>query len=359
MSDARFGGVIAAIPTPVTAAGEPDCERFVALARTLLANGCDGLNVLGTTGEATSFAVEQRLKVMTAARRALPESSLIVGTGCAAVADAVLLTRQAAMLGFSGALLLPPFYYKDVSEEGVLAYVTAVAEATADSQIPLYLYNFPALSGVSYTYTLVRKLFTQLGGRIGGVKDSSGNLEYARSLASISPQLRVFPSSEAALMEARAGTFAGCISATANVNADYCAKAYHAGDEVAWRKAVAIRKIFDGLPMVAAVKYVLSRTRREPELAAVVPPWSNSPSSSSEQSTRGRKRSGSQPCDANADCASGQSQLRKLRSMSCSCRVFLEFQRAAAPGNRTGARASAHTACGAYVGRSCNRRACG
>ncbi|MGH9644422.1 MAG: dihydrodipicolinate synthase family protein [Terriglobales bacterium] len=264
--------MIAAIPTPITETGEPDCERLVALARALLVEGCDGLNVLGTTGEATSFAVEQRLRVMAAVRKALPESPLMVGTGAAALADAIFLTRQAARLDFSAALLLPPFYYKNISEEGVISYVVSVAEATADSPIPLYLYNFPAMSGVTYTCTVVRKLVTQLGARIGGVKDSSGDLEYARSVASISPQLRVFPSNEATLMEARAGVFDGCISATANVSCAHCAKAYHAGDEVALRKAVAIRQIFDGLPLVPAVKYVLSRTRREPELAAVMAP---------------------------------------------------------------------------------------
>jgi 4-hydroxy-tetrahydrodipicolinate synthase len=272
VSGVQIGGVIAAIPTPVTQGGEPDCERFVALARALLADGCDGLNVLGTTGEATSFGVQQRLTVMSAVRKALPGSSLMVGTGAAAVADAIFLTRHAATLGFSAALLLPPFYYKNVAEEGVISYVTSVAEATADTPIALYLYNFPALSGVAYTCTLVRKLFTQLGVRIGGVKDSSGDLEFARTVASISPQLRVFPSSEAALMEARTGTFAGCISATANLSAAYCARAYHAGDEGAWRKAVAIRQMFDGLPVVPAVKYVLSRTRGDPQLAAVLPP---------------------------------------------------------------------------------------
>jgi 4-hydroxy-tetrahydrodipicolinate synthase len=272
VNHAPIAGVIAAIPTPVTETGEPDCERFVALARSLLADGCDGLNVLGTTGEGTSFGVEQRLQVMSAARKALPDSPLLVGTGAAALADAIFLTRQAATLGFSAALLLPPFYYKNVSEQGVISYVTSVAAATADSQIPLYLYNFPELSGVPFTYALVQRLFAQLGARIGGMKESSGDLELARSVASISPKLRVFPSNEAALLEARTGIFAGCISATANVNAVHCARAYHAGDEVAWRKAVAIRQAFDGLPMVPAVKYVLSRTRREPELAAVLPP---------------------------------------------------------------------------------------
>src|ERR1700722_14724351 len=147
-------GVIAAIPTPVNSVGNPDHARFLALARALLADGCDGLNVLGTTGEATSFTSEQRMGVMHAAAKGLPLERLMVGTGAAAVSDAVRLTRYAGELGFAGALWLPPFYNKNVTDEGVTSYVAAVANATAETEIPLYLYNFPALSGVAYSPAL-------------------------------------------------------------------------------------------------------------------------------------------------------------------------------------------------------------
>ena len=118
-TSSKLQGVIAAIATAVDERGEPDCARSVALARFLLAHGCDGLNVLGTTGEATSFSLEQRKRVMTAYRDAgLPLDRLMVGTGAASVADAIGLTRHAAELGFAGALVLPPFYYKGVSTTG-------------------------------------------------------------------------------------------------------------------------------------------------------------------------------------------------------------------------------------------------
>ena len=125
-------GVIAAIATAVDENGEPDCVRSTALARFLLSNGCDGLNVLGTTGEATSFSVEQRKLMMTAYRdAALPLERLMVGTGAASVADAVTLTRHAAEIGFAGALVLPPFYYKGVSDDGLAAYIEMIITATA------------------------------------------------------------------------------------------------------------------------------------------------------------------------------------------------------------------------------------
>src|SRR5688572_14128682 len=113
MTSKNLRGVIAAIATPVDAAGGPDHQRFLKLARFLLGNGCDGLNVLGTTGEATSFTAEQRMGLMSAiAEAGLPLDRLMVGTGAAAVGDAIRITRHAAELGFAGALVLPPFHYK-------------------------------------------------------------------------------------------------------------------------------------------------------------------------------------------------------------------------------------------------------
>ena len=215
----QLHGVIAAIATAVGEDGAPDCARSTTLARFLLADGCDGLNVLGTTGEATSFSLEQRKNVMTAYRDAgLPLDRLMVGTGAAAVADAVTLTRHAADLGFAGALVLPPFYYKGVPDDGLVAYIETIVSAAAEPPIPIYLYHFPAQSGLSWHPGLVKRLVETFGTRIAGLKDSSGDMAYAREVAAISPRLKVFPSTEAALMDARAGIFAGCISATANLN---------------------------------------------------------------------------------------------------------------------------------------------
>jgi len=269
----KLRGVIAAIATAVDAQGEPDCARSVALARFLLANGCGGLNVLGTTGEATSFSLEQRKRVMTAYREAgLPLDRLMVGTGAASVADAVALTRHAAELGFAGALLLPPFYYKGVPDEGLLAYVETIVGVTAAKPIPLYLYHFPALSGLPWHFELIKRLLRAFGTRIVGLKDSSGDMAYAREAAALSPQFDVFPSTEAVLVEARSGVFAGCISATANLNADLCARAWRSGDAAALDAAVRIRKLFDGKPLVPGVKALLAHIHRDTAWVQVKPP---------------------------------------------------------------------------------------
>src|SRR5499433_1434174 len=275
MTTSKLKGVIAAIATAVDETGEPDCARSTALARHLLAHGCDGLNVLGTTGEATSFSLEQRKRVMSAYRDAgLALDRLMVGTGAASVADAMALTRHAAALGFAAALVLPPFYYKGVPDDGLVAYVDTIVQATTAKPIPLYLYHFPAQSGLPWHVALVKRLLDGFGERIVGLKDSSGDMAYAREAAKISPSFKVFPSTEAVLLEARAGAFAGCISATANLNADLCARAWRSGDTGALDAAVAIRKLFDGKPRVPGVKALLAHIHRDAAWARVKPPLS-------------------------------------------------------------------------------------
>jgi len=268
----KLRGVIAAVATAVDEAGAPDAARSVKLARFLLDTGCDGLNVLGTTGEATSFSLDQRKGVMSEYKKAgLPMDRLMVGTGAAATADAIALTRHAAELGFAGALILPPFYYKGVPDDGLAAYVAAIVKATAEKPIPIYLYHFPSQSGLPWHVKLIARLLEAHKGRIVGLKDSSGDMNYAREAAGIAKGFDVFPSTEACLTEARTGIFAGCISATANLNADLCQKAWQ-GDAAAQETAVAIRNLFNGKPLVPGIKSTLAHIHNDAGWARVAPP---------------------------------------------------------------------------------------
>jgi 4-hydroxy-tetrahydrodipicolinate synthase len=274
MSQGKLTGVIAAVATAVDETGAPDAARSTKLARFLLDTGCDGLNVLGTTGEATSFSREQRMAVMSAYKAAgLPLDRLMVGTGAAATADAVALTKHAAELGFAGALILPPFYYKGVPDDGLAAYIDTIVKASADKPIPIYLYHFPSQSGLPWHVKLIARLLAAHAGRIVGLKDSSGDMAYAREAAKVAPGFAVFPSTEACLTEARTGIFAGCISATANLNADLCQKAWQ-GDAAAQESAVTIRKLFDGKPLVPGIKSTLAHIHNDPAWARVAPPLS-------------------------------------------------------------------------------------
>ena len=268
-----LSGVIAAVATPIDENGAPDLKRATDLARHLLDNGCDGLNVLGSTGEATSFSRDERKSVMDAYKKnGLPLERLMVGTGAASVSDAVALTKHAAELGFGGALVLPPFYYKGLPDDGLVNYIEALVKATADTKLPIYLYHYPQLSGLQWHVPLIKRLRESFPSRIVGLKDSSGDMAFARSAAAVGKDFAVFPSTEACLLDARGGEFAGCISATANLNSDLCARAWRDGDAAALDAAVTIRKLFEGRQLVSGVKALLSHIHGDPALARVRPP---------------------------------------------------------------------------------------
>src|SRR3954465_885178 len=216
----ELSGVIAAAATPVGAEGEIDHERLVKHCEWLLeAGGCDAVNLLGTTGEATSFSLKQRLAAMShLSKSGLAMSRFMVGTGAAAIADAIALTKAADDLGFAGALLVPPFYYKGISEDAVVDYVQRLIDEASLRRAKLYLYQIPQFSGVPYSIGVVERLAQKNTDVLRGVKDSSGDLSYSKELARRLPDIDVFPSSEGTLSSADEHGFAGCISATTNVN---------------------------------------------------------------------------------------------------------------------------------------------
>lgn len=269
-------GVIAAAATPLREDLAIDLDRLVEHCRHLLdEGGCDGINLLGTTGEATSFSIAQRIEAMrTVARAGLPLDRFMVGTGAAALDDAVKLTAEAKGLGFAGALLLPPFYYKGIGADGLTAYVETVIDRVGADELPLYLYHFPANSGVPYTIDVVVRLRERFPQTVLGLKDSSGDLDYAAELVRL-PEFAVFPSSEGSLARTHELGFAGCISATANLTGPFAQAAWTAQGAAArdgLEKAVRIRTEIAKFPLVAAVKAGLGLIKGEPEWNRVMPP---------------------------------------------------------------------------------------
>lgn len=272
MTSLNLRGVIPAVPTPVSSKGTVDVGRLVEFCGHLLAEGADALNINGTTGEATSLARDQRLNVIAAvAGSDLDRSRVMFGTGAAAVSDAVALSRAVAEHGFAAALILPPFYFKDPSEAGLLGYFEAIIAGAPN--LDIYLYNFPALSGVKFTREFVASLLQAFGDRIKGLKDSSGDLAYATEIATTFPQLKVFPSNEAILLEAKEGRFAGTISATANLSTSQCASAFLTGDKTALDRAIAVRQLIAKGPLVPRIKAVISNRLSDDVWANVLPPY--------------------------------------------------------------------------------------
>lgn len=276
-ASSRLHGVIAAVATPLVSDFTPDLERLAMHCRTLLSEGCDGINLLGTTGEATSFSVEQRLAVMRGIVDAgLPMVRFMVGTGVCALDDTVRLTRAACELGFAGALVLPPFYYPDIPPAGLVAYVDEVVARVADERLALYLYHIPQNTGVPWPVEVVAELKAKHPRAVAGLKDSAGDLAYARAVARTVGDFDVFPSSEAALGHARADGFAGCISATTNLTARHAHTAWSGQGtdtgRAAAKKAGELRAIVAGHPLIAAVKASLARRYDDESWARVALP---------------------------------------------------------------------------------------
>jgi 4-hydroxy-tetrahydrodipicolinate synthase len=175
LKNALFGGVNAAVLTAMNADLSIDLDRMAAHCRWLLANGCNGLAVLGTTGEANSLGIQERIALLEGlVGRGIPASKMLPGTGTTALTDTVLLTKAAESLGCRGALLLPPFYYKNPSDDGLLAYFNEVAQRVGGS-ISLYLYNFPQQSAIPFGVEFISRLLKANPGKYRGIKDSSGN----------------------------------------------------------------------------------------------------------------------------------------------------------------------------------------
>ncbi|MBX9464378.1 MAG: dihydrodipicolinate synthase family protein [Aquamicrobium sp.] len=267
-------GIVAAVPTPVDENGRALKEAFLEHCGWAMANGCDALNVLGTTGEANSLGVAQRKHVMAWAAEAFDAGKLMVGTGLPALEDTLDLTRSAAEMGYRVALVLPPFYYKPVSDDGLVAWYEALDRALGDTPIQVYFYNFPQMTGVPIPVDVVARLAKANPQRFAGIKDSSGDLAYCRALVKAVPGLKVFPSSETALGEAKEAGFAGCISATVNISAPLCAALVEKGDENGLAARIGkLRSDIASQPLVPAVKYLVGKRSGDAAWLRVLPPF--------------------------------------------------------------------------------------
>ena len=228
MKDALFAGVNAAVLTPMKHDLSVDLDGMAKHCRWLLANGCNNLGVLGTTGEANSIGLNERLDVLHGLiERGIPAERMMPGTGVSALTDTVLLTKHAAEMGCRGALLLPPFYYKNPTDDGLFAYFSEVIDRVG-GRIKYYLYNFPQQSAVPFGVELIGRLLQAFPGTIKGVKDSSGNYDNGRAYVENFSKdgFEVYAGDDTLLRPLLLLGSAGCITAAANVNSPIAAQVY-------------------------------------------------------------------------------------------------------------------------------------
>ncbi len=245
--------------TPFTADGAVDEARLVRHCRGLLDDGAAGLAVLGTTSEANSLTLAERRRVIDAPVAAgIAAGRLLPGTGACAIDDAVELSRHAAEISCAGVLLLPPFYYKNVPDDGLFAFVAAVIERCGPKVPRILLYHFPAMAAVGWSNAVVERLLKAFPGIVVGMKDSSGDPAHTRSVIDAFPGFAVFPGSEMYLRDAMTWGAAGCISATANFSTRAIAAMVDRWEDpdapAQQEKLVAVRRSFDGFATVPVVK---------------------------------------------------------------------------------------------------------
>jgi 4-hydroxy-tetrahydrodipicolinate synthase len=270
-------GVFVPACTPFHADLSLDGKRFVAHCRWLLDEGANGLAVFGTTSEANSLSAGERI----AALEQLIDSGispgvLMPGTGCCALPDTVALTRHAAEHGCMGVLLLPPFYYKGVSDDGLFAGIAELIQRVADQRLRIYLYHIPPMAGVGFSVGLIARLLKSFPGIVIGIKDSSGDWKNTQALLREFPDFEVFPGSETYLLDGLRLGGAGCISATANINVAATRALVDAwktpAADAMQQQLTALRAAVQKFPMVPANKAILARLQGAQEWNVVRPP---------------------------------------------------------------------------------------
>jgi 4-hydroxy-tetrahydrodipicolinate synthase len=274
MSKAKKGVYAAAI-TPIDADGEPDLKGLVDYCRELIAAGCDGVAPLGTTGEAAAlpFLFRQRVPEALAAAGIAPDA-VILGAGSPSPGDAIAIGKASLAAGYCNLLVLPPYYSKDPSDEGLYDYYSRIIEALGHNNLHLYLYHIPQVTMVPISHALVARLRDKFGRIIAGIKDSSGNFDSARSY--VGPEdFDVYPSTEAVLTAGLAAGCAGVISGSTNISAALARdvlRASGAEREALQARLTDFRQTVQKFPLIPAVKQVHAWRSNDAGWLRMLPP---------------------------------------------------------------------------------------
>lgn len=274
-------GVFSAALTPLDADLAPDHATFVGHARWLLEEGCDGIALLGTTGEANSFSVSERKALLEAAVGAgIAPERLLPGTGVAALTETVELTRHALSVGVRTVVMLPPFYYKNVSDDGVFAAYAEVIERVGDARLRVVLYHIPQMSAVPLSHALIELLIARFPDIVVGIKDSAGDIGNMLAMVERFPGFSVLAGADPLLLPLRRQGGAGCITATSNLVARDLAFIYrHALDEsrageveAAQQRVVAMRNRASRFAQMASLKMLTAQRTGHEGWARMRPP---------------------------------------------------------------------------------------
>src|SRR3954468_13620184 len=266
-------GVLAPVLTPFDRELNPDPPRFARFCRRLLEEGCAALAPFGTTSEANSLSVDERERLLDAGLESgIPAARLGPGAGCSALPANGRLSRKAARAGCAGVLMLPPFFYKNLSEEGLYRSYARAIDGVADPALRVYLYHIPQLSQVPITLRVIERLREAYPGVVVGLKDSSGDFANTLAVLRAFPGFEVFVGTERHLLANLREGGAGCITAVANVNAAAIARAFRERTEERQREIDGVRILFENLPLIPALKEALAQRTGDASWRIVRPP---------------------------------------------------------------------------------------
>lgn len=266
------------VSTPFANDGSVDYGRLVKHSQRLLDDGSTGLAILGTTSEANSLTLAERRRAIDAHVEAgISPGRLLPGTGACAVDDVVALTRHGGEIGVAAVLLLPPFFYKGVTDDGLFAFVAQVIERSGPRVPRIMLYHIPPMAAVGWSHELIARLREAFPGIIAGMKDSSGDAEHTyRTIDAFTDDFAVFPGAEVYLLTALRRGAKGCISATANVNASaisHLISTRDAADAQAQQDELnKVRVAVQSRGLVPATKAVLAARYKDDTWLKVRPP---------------------------------------------------------------------------------------
>ena len=262
----RIKGVMAAGLTAFNDDLSVDIDLTLDHTSWLLDSGCDGVLLFGTTGEANSLSVAERLTFLEKLGASdLPKDKLMIGTGCCALPDTVALTKASLDIGIEHVLMLPPFYYKNPSDEGLFTHFSRTFEAIGSDAMKVYLYHFPQMSAVPFSHELIARLLKEFPNTVCGIKDSSGDFENMKAMAEKFPGFDVFAGTERYLLDTLKAGGVGTITATGNVTVGGCAKvfaAWKAGSaeaEALQDQLTRERLTLQNYPAAAALKELLAK----------------------------------------------------------------------------------------------------
>ena len=275
-----FSGIYTASLTPLTSSYEPNLPALVSHVEQLFESGSDGVAILGSTGEANSLTIEQRLDIISYCGRTLAPERLMMGTGSCALQDAIRLTQASVEAGVFSVLVIPPFYYKPQSDESVIRYYSELISSVDDSRLRIIFYNFPKLSGYNFSTEILQEFKERFGDIATGIKDSSGNWENMLRITKNVPNFMVYSGTETLLLNILREGGAGCITASANLLAPECQLVYQAWRndqqntaEQVQKELTVLRKALESYQFVSELKGLMALHTGSEHWQEMLPPF--------------------------------------------------------------------------------------